>query len=606
MSGFRVQPKSMLVAVIGAAIVVFPSCSGDSRRPIIPSTSRGIPSESGYAKVMLSITIPKRTSNKLTSKGRPTFVSPSTASVSIDVNDGAAHGVENLGTALPGCDGSTPAEVTCTIPIDSPLGSDKFTVIAYDGPGASGNELSKGETTTDVDGSPQVIPITLNGIVKTIHVFFANPPGPHSCGDGPFQVPVDVAGLDADNNVITAPGQYENPISINDVDSIGTTSLTTAVVSAPDQEVYMSYDGGPTNAVISASADGAAPNSAAFDPQNYEPLGGPFTEYFSTTPGMQENDMEVTVESATPPPQTVTRSTFTFPTQGLCRARAVFDENWEDDDYYGVTSQNGSSSLQFYVEDQVYRPANFIWWQWYYPGGYVYDVLPETAGSSWNANSYRDDYSQALPQDAAQYGPDWAESWYLPGTDSYCYQHPPEEIYGQTIICNTNVVTSDQFQNMGPAALNSDCAGAVGPGLPTTANHILETWSWSDNDIYGDAESWSGTSDYYVADGIGLLCYEENADGAPAYNELSGFEALQSIGAGSQGMGRKSGRSASFARPAANFMPSLSGAIALAHNLHRRSLSCARSVRLHLAKRFQDPVCAILRKRARPSHRIAR
>src|SRR5579872_4875225 len=155
-----------------ALIALLSGCSADIGRdpvpPLAPPTHT--PNISQSASVGFTIHWPSRSSKRrILRNGRPRFLSPSTASVIVEVNN--TSGPVTFANAPPTGGGSS------TIFIDAPVGSDTFTATLYDQPQVAGetspvgDALGIGNTTLNVQHAVlNTVNIAVAGIVSQIAV----------------------------------------------------------------------------------------------------------------------------------------------------------------------------------------------------------------------------------------------------------------------------------------------------------------------------------------------------------------------------------------------------------------------------------------------------
>jgi hypothetical protein len=252
-----VRYKSLGLITLLAAVT---ACSGGTT---MPSTVGGAPrdaTQKAEAKLEIRLKIPRRR--------RARYISPSTKSLKI------LEGKSKLGTF-----DTTPSskycvlsggDTLCQFTVGAAPGKNRtFTIDTYDGTGAKGNLLSTGQVTkTIVTAGPNLIAITLNGVVASIEVALVrpNPPAGSSTTVG-----VTVMAKDADGNIILGPGRYSAPITLTDSDASGITALSSATVTSPAQAITLTYSGGSlTSASIGASATGVVPSNVT--PGSFTPM----------------------------------------------------------------------------------------------------------------------------------------------------------------------------------------------------------------------------------------------------------------------------------------------------------------------------------------------
>lgn len=154
---------------------------------------------------------------------RAKYVSPATASIVVTAFN-AAHTVVlatatmNTSPGSAGCSSVTNGTFACSLAMAAPAGADTFDVGAFDGPDATGNQLSAAADypLTVVQGKPNTIAITLGGIPSTIRIALIGA-SPFAIGDestgfrfggsgsGAVQH-VAITAQDADGYTIVDPG----------------------------------------------------------------------------------------------------------------------------------------------------------------------------------------------------------------------------------------------------------------------------------------------------------------------------------------------------------------------------------------------------------------
>jgi len=251
--------KRLALALAAAAIA---GCSGNAGSVLGPMPQPGAPLPSGAASsAQFVIKVPASTTSAAFRK--PMYISPSTKSIAISANGGAAV-TANLTPGSPGCVAATSnTPLTCTVSISAPTGTDTFTLITYDGANGTGNKLSTATVSALIAPSPaqNVVPVVLNGIVSSIQLVLSNccPPADNT----PHVIKLTVNAMDADGNVIVGPGNYANPITLSDSDTSGHTKLSTTMLNSPTDAsaVTVLYDGSPAlkSATFCASASGVTP-----------------------------------------------------------------------------------------------------------------------------------------------------------------------------------------------------------------------------------------------------------------------------------------------------------------------------------------------------------
>lgn len=476
---------------------------------------------------------------------KPSWISPSTQSVTVALNGGAPQPY-NIGPYVPGCTQYSSDELMCTIDVDVSTGDDSFDVRLYDQANGGGNLLGVGDTTATVSTAPAQIEVTIEGVISSMHLSLSTVGGPMLCGTSQG-VPLTVQAFDADHNQITSDDYY-NPISLTiGGNQFGAVSVNPSVVPAPTTSVSLSFSGGPASSTvtINATADGATPASVSFDPENYRPLNATYNYIDSLSDQVTE-----TVSPATSlPGNFLTMPTSgplfpvsfsNIPTTGLCDVKTVIDYVnggygvQTTDDYVGLSTNYGSSDgrtaevlyLEFASDDS--GPGwQLSQWETYYPKPVPIDLLPEQTGDNWSADpSYAWAYGEPLGDDyyssgaIAEYGAavtptetcDITNKWSHPAYYAEC---------GPTDASLT-------FSNAGPQDVDTyNCP--VGPSIPTAGNALTETIT-----IRGPSRV-----TYYDADGVGTICAGPSNAGGGQFNNTYGESfcvewcALQSASTGS-------------------------------------------------------------------------
>ena len=278
-----------------AALAALAACSGGSGgllTPGGPNAGQSAP-ESG-SRATLTIVVPHASGTAASARRAPRYVSPSTASLQVAVNGGAAT-TYGLTPSSPGC-GVQAGNVTCTFSIAAPAGSDTLALTLADG---VGNVLSRNVVTaTVVAGVATPVSVTLAGVPKSIAIV----PGAGAAVDGTspsyraaglFPQPIEIEALDADGNVIIGPGAP----TITDVSvTSGAPYATVASANSNDPAAYRlkPVDGtaGGKTVSVSATVQGVPLADGTTSPPLTASIGytftpaiavasGPFVEVFS-------------------------------------------------------------------------------------------------------------------------------------------------------------------------------------------------------------------------------------------------------------------------------------------------------------------------------------
>jgi hypothetical protein len=190
--------------------IALAGCSGGPTRSFTPSpavtSTPGAPAAGSSSGARLTIVVPQRASGTA-ARRRPAYVSPSSTTLDVAVNGGAATSY-GLTPNSPGCVVQS-ATLSCTFQIVAPAGQDSFALSLLD---AAGRALSRNVVSAQV--APEVatpISVTLDAVPASVAVV----PGANAFVDstvapyhvpGLFPLPVEIEPLDADGNVIIGPG----------------------------------------------------------------------------------------------------------------------------------------------------------------------------------------------------------------------------------------------------------------------------------------------------------------------------------------------------------------------------------------------------------------
>jgi len=200
--------------VVGVSSCALLSACGGSV-PTGPAPTQGQGSSRATAQLRIVIPVASRAASSARTAGarRPAYVSPSTASVSVQVDTGTPV-VTNLSASSPACSGAGPLfPLDCNVPITATPGSHTLTIATYDGAGATGNKLSSNAVAaTIVAGQANIIGVTLGGVPATVTIGSGPVETTANGGNdalvlaGPLPKTMVVEALDADANVIVGPG----------------------------------------------------------------------------------------------------------------------------------------------------------------------------------------------------------------------------------------------------------------------------------------------------------------------------------------------------------------------------------------------------------------
>lgn len=214
-----------IAGIAAVAALALSACSGAGT--VAPAPGDNPSPESGFHGVPQArvLTVPdarKPTKTTFTIRvplkkhrnGRaPHFISPSTKSVVISV-DNVAQPPANLTPSSRNCTVSSPiAYLTCTLTVTVSLGAHTFSVVTYDKTGGTGNRLGAAmRVPFDVEKSGVGPAITLGGLATRVAILPSNVPqitGSQSSGFAIFgsnRVTFSILPVDADGNYIVGPG----------------------------------------------------------------------------------------------------------------------------------------------------------------------------------------------------------------------------------------------------------------------------------------------------------------------------------------------------------------------------------------------------------------
>jgi virginiamycin B lyase len=208
---------------------------------------------------MVQVTFTYNWNGTLSTARAPKYVPATARSIGVSVNGGTSQFL------------NAPAS---TLVIDAPVGTDTFTITAFDAQNGQGNVLSRASVTKQiVAGAANTVTATLNGVVTSMAISLSNP-SPNA--GVPATVSVNLAAKDADGNVIVGPGDYSTTIhlTISDPTNSGTLSLSANAIPNSATTATLTYTGGTLNsglpdgpiAQVVATATGVTGASAAFKP----------------------------------------------------------------------------------------------------------------------------------------------------------------------------------------------------------------------------------------------------------------------------------------------------------------------------------------------------
>ena len=216
--------------VLVAALLA--GCGGSS--PV----SSGVPAPQatiaapGAVAVTVTIKLPPKTKNHAR---RPLYVGSTTATVTVQ---GGLQGQSPTASATATC-----LSGTCTTALNLPTGIDTVSAVLKN---ISSQVLSQGSTTQMVSPSANTISIAAGGVIARAAITLKTNSLAATFGFSPGSagtVQLLAAAFDADGNAITGSAPYFNPIVVNNSDTTGVITLSAPQISAPGQNLTVSYNG---------------------------------------------------------------------------------------------------------------------------------------------------------------------------------------------------------------------------------------------------------------------------------------------------------------------------------------------------------------------------
>lgn len=171
------------------------------------------------------------------------YISASTKSVSVDVNDSLSPKVLNIGQT----------QTTYSVDVKALEGENTFTVKLFDDFDLAGNLLAQGKVTaTLTNGQTNTVNISPAGVVHSIQLGLDKT---DPCLGGKSTLTLSIQAKDPGGNLII--GNYDQTIQITNSDISGAVRLGTATTTSSDAKVAVDYDGSDTGTVtLGAAADG--------------------------------------------------------------------------------------------------------------------------------------------------------------------------------------------------------------------------------------------------------------------------------------------------------------------------------------------------------------
>ncbi len=231
------MPVRSVALLVGLVLAGCGGGGGSNAAPAAP-VSNGTTAQIGSGVTgTLSLTAANGTGTSAT-KRNVKFVSAGAVSAGVSINGGTVT-FADVSSSSTLCT-TTTAGRTCTISVGAPAGSATFAVSLYDAASGGGHLLSSGTgTTTVVAGTAFTVPIALNAVVASLA---SNNNSNFTVGT-PAQSTFTPVWADPASQSITGTAAYLHPITI----TFSSTHVTAspATLTAPGQQITLSYDGSP-------------------------------------------------------------------------------------------------------------------------------------------------------------------------------------------------------------------------------------------------------------------------------------------------------------------------------------------------------------------------
>jgi hypothetical protein len=226
-------------ALNALALVTLAACSSGTSAgvSVLPSTPSTTTATSGFSADVL-INVPFKSTQAVAAR-RPEYVSPSTQSIGIAIDNGAPA-YTNLSTGNTNCKANAAhSSLQCVVPIHAKIGAHEASFITYDQPNGQGNKLSAAVSVgfKIAAGQNNIIPVTLGGIATSVAalpmsvaVAGSQSGGFTICGNNALLFTIVPA--DADGNYIIGPGSptvsvtAQSPVTVNQVTPSDATAWT--------------------------------------------------------------------------------------------------------------------------------------------------------------------------------------------------------------------------------------------------------------------------------------------------------------------------------------------------------------------------------------------
>jgi hypothetical protein len=271
--------RLFVVVIIAWSLTACGGGGSHTSSALVPPGGGGAPTSGtthASAPATLDVTFAPYTPVETSStRRRPAFVSPATASIAVSVvsvdgsaPSGAIQAVFNTSPGSTNC-AATGGTTSCSFTASIPVGNvDVLQVQSYDGPNGSGHLLGSATATTSIQANAQnVVELSLGGVIAALDVLLVHPQFPIAGGTSLLvAVPLDGSGAQ-----IVNPGAYASPITLTSSDAHfqfitdGGAPSATATINSPNDQVVVTYDGhesAGTSATIAANAGGVTAATA--------------------------------------------------------------------------------------------------------------------------------------------------------------------------------------------------------------------------------------------------------------------------------------------------------------------------------------------------------
>ncbi len=262
------RSRSRRSLILASMVLAMAGCSSGAAHvaPAAAPAQGGSNPAGAQSTARFSLTIPAAGSAAAVHRRLPAYVSSSTLSASIQVNGGAATGVD-LSAGSTNCTAVTGGRA-CIITAPAPVGSDTFKLLLYSGPLVSGSptgSLLSGASNfgaTIAEGSANVtVPLVLGGFPSSVDLS-----APGLIGRSPGTVPMVVTAYDSSGNTIVGPADY--------IDATGSPATLTLALATSTSQLTL-HDGAQSGTSISVSAPTDTVTLQLTSPGDV--LGGAFT-----------------------------------------------------------------------------------------------------------------------------------------------------------------------------------------------------------------------------------------------------------------------------------------------------------------------------------------